>query len=285
MDGKKPDVTSPTEILSLAFNLDFDAKLGDGPNDNALRHQGTSVGLRRDPSPGGVESAVAEANGSGHDETGPNQDDRDSKFHGAKLLASSINPSASAIDPEQGDARRHDTAPPRPETKRPRRSSESKQNLVDNMQRQLRLLLSQNGELRRSIATSSRSSHQLDDDVLRQSMNALYFEIQDWVVNNTRKSKLGKAVFNSSSSRSRTVLLRPCRCESTECFRNGENMSSREEHPRIGQVFTMSSHSLLLCNANLQRGFLLWSAVAGRSVKFADCQWSNEGYDSCVDSR
>jgi len=75
--------------------------------------------------------------------------------------------------------------------KKPRRLSEDDQPVLDDLRRQLDLLRSQNSELKRSIAASTRTIGQADDDTLRQAVTGLAFEIQDWAVNNVRKARLG----------------------------------------------------------------------------------------------
>lgn len=184
-------VGAAEELLSQAFNFGFDAKL-----DSPVRDPNVSES---------VPLAVAQAHiqtpqslySNGHEDSGHTSNSegllRDHTSNSSILSAASLGVKEDTLYQNTGSEDLSDVAMIY-KNKKPRQLSRDVRSVIDDPYRQLNLLQSQNSELKRSIAASTRTIGQADDDTLRKGVTGLAFEIQDWAVNNVRKARLGTIV-------------------------------------------------------------------------------------------
>ena len=82
---------------------------------------------------------------------------------------------------------------------RAQRSSHEAQRLLDHRNDEIRELQRQVLDLKRSISTSTRTEGQVTDDVFREHIQTLGHDLQNWILNNFRRSKLGMSAISCLS--------------------------------------------------------------------------------------
>jgi hypothetical protein len=81
---------------------------------------------------------------------------------------------------------------------RAQRSNHEAQRHLDHRNDEIRELQRQVLDLKRSISTSTRTEGQVTDDVFREHIQRLGHDLQNWIINNFRRAKLGRSSLFSS---------------------------------------------------------------------------------------